>query len=487
MSRLLIVDDDQEFLASLGSVLTHMGQDYVGKRSLAEGLDEVRQRPYDLVLLEVHLPDGNGLDEIKGFQMAPSGPEVVIITGYGDGQGAEVALRNGAWDYIEKPVSMTTLRTILKRSLDYRYKKRELLDHRTVRRERILGSSQQTLTSLEHMAKAARSKGNVIIMGETGTGKELYAKAIHENSDRKQGRLVVVDCTNLPRELRESLLFGHVKGAFTGAHESKEGLFKNADGGTVFLDEVGELALPLQKSMLRVLQEGRFRPVGSNTEVNSSFRVIAATNQHLQQMVEKGKFRKDLYFRLNAHCLHLYPLREREEDISVLARHYCGTICREYDIQTKTLSRELVRVMCRYPWPGNVRELINTLYACVDNGLIEKTLFPHHLPLDVRVAVAKSSFSGNGNGDSPCAEKPERNFTDPQVHIPELAPEELPTLKEVRNKTVSSLEVSYLNVLAKVSSGNVGKACSISGLSRARLYELFKKHDLNLRHGRAFI
>ena len=493
MPKILIIDHDIDFLTSLHRVFEHMGQKCVGKRFLLEGLHEVNAHDYDLVFLDVDLPDGNGLDEVKRFQMAPSAPEVVIVTGFGDSEGAEIALRNGAWDYIEKPVSMTTLRLILKRSLDYRSKKNEFFRHKTVQRDEIIGTSQQIVCSLEMMARVARSKGNVILTGETGTGKELFARAIHLNSDRKHAAMVVVDCTNLPKELRESLLFGHVKGAFTGAHESKDGLFKNADGGTVFLDEIAELALPLQKSMLRVLQEGRFRPVGSNTEVSSNFRVIAATNQKLSEMVAHGTFRKDLYFRLNAHLIHLHALRERKEDIDTLARHYLLKICNEYSISVKTLSRELLRVMKCYSWPGNVRELVNTMYVCIDNSLNEQTVYPHHLPLDIRVAVAKSSFSrhgnsnDNGNGTCEKLEVSASGNDSLKSHIPELVPENLPTLKEVRNQTVSSLEVSYLTALARISSGNVRKACSISGLSRARLYELFKKHDLNIRHGRSFM
>lgn len=489
MPKLLIIDDDADFLNSLQSVFEHMGQKCVGKRFLQEGLKEVNAQDFDLVFLDVHLPDGNGLDEVKRFQMAPSAPEVVIVTGFGDSEGAEMALRNGAWDYIEKPVSMTTLRLILKRSLDYRAKKHEFFRQKIVQRDEIIGTSQQIVCSLEMMARVARSKGNVILTGETGTGKELFARAIHKNSDRKNAGMVVVDCTNLPKELRESLLFGHVKGAFTGAHESKDGLFKNADGGTVFLDEIAELAMPLQKSMLRVLQEGRFRPVGSNTEVTSNFRVIAATNQKLSDMVAHGTFRKDLYFRLNAHCIHLHALRDRTEDIAILARHYTGKICKEYAIGRKTLSRELLRVLEGYSWPGNVRELVNAMYVCIDNSLNEQTVYPHHLPLDIRVAVAKSSFSQHGNGDENHdeLENPTLGKENLKSHIPELVPENLPTLKDVRNQTVSSLELSYLTALAKISSGNIRKACSISGLSRARLYELFKKHDLNIRHGRSFM
>ena len=487
MPKILLIDDDADFLTSLQHVFEHMGQKCVGKLSLQEGVKEVMAHEYDLVFLDVHLPDGNGLDEIKRFQMASSAPEVVIITGFGDSEGAELALRNGAWDYIEKPVSMTTLRLILKRSLDYRIKKNEFYRHKVVQRDEIIGTSQQIVCSLEMMARVARSKGNVILTGETGTGKELFARAIHDNSDRKNAGMVVVDCTNLPRELRESLLFGHVKGAFTGAHESKDGLFKIADGGTVFLDEIAELALPLQKSMLRVLQEGRFRPVGSNIEVSSNFRVIAATNQKLNEMVDNGTFRKDLYFRLNAHCIHLHALRDRKEDIAVLARHYTTKICKEYMIPRKALSRELMRVLDSYPWPGNVRELVNALYVCIDNSLNEQTVYPHHLSLDIRVAVAKSSFSRHGNGTVDGTEISVLENESLESHIPDLVPENLPTLKEVRNQTVSSLELSYLTALAKVSSGNVRKACSISGLSRARLYELFKKHDLNIRHGRSFL
>lgn len=230
------------------------------------------------------------------------------------------------------------------------------------------------------MARVARSKGNVILTGETGTGKELFARAIHKNSDRKNAGMVVVDCTNLPKELRESLLLGTSKGLLPGLMNPKTGCSRMLTGNC-FLDEIAELAMPLQKSMLRVLQEGRFRPVGSNTEVTSNFRVIAATNQKLSDMVAHGTFRKDLYFRLNAHCIHLHALRDRTEDIAILARHYTGKICKEYAIGRKTLSRELLRVLEGYSWPGNVRELVNAMYVCIDNSLNEQTVYPHHLPL----------------------------------------------------------------------------------------------------------
>ena len=247
MANIIIIDDDYDFNISLQRVLQRLGHKCTFFLNLQDGLRDVRENDCDLVFLDVNLPDGNGLGEVKNFRSAPSSPEVVILTGLGDPEGAGQAIKNGAWNYVEKPVPLNTLRLLLKRVLEYRERKGLFFKQVNIKRKGIIGESKQMLACLEEIAKAATSKGNVVITGETGTGKELIARAIHENSERKNARLVVIDCTNLPKTLRESLLFGHVKGAFTGATESREGLFKLGDKGTIFLDEVGEMSLDLQK------------------------------------------------------------------------------------------------------------------------------------------------------------------------------------------------------------------------------------------------
>jgi two-component system NtrC family response regulator len=274
---------------------------------------------------------------------------------------------------------------------------------------------------------------------------------------------VVVDCAALPETLIESLLFGHEKGAFTGAEQAREGLVRQAHGGTLFLDEVGELPLAMQRAFLRVLQERRFRPVGSQRETESDFRLVAATNRNLDAMVREGKFREDLLFRLRSFVIELPPLRERPEDIRDLARTFLDKLCERYGFAAKGFSPEFLRTLGVYPWPGNVREFINAMERTVTAAQFEPVLFPQHLPTHIRIQVAQAQVNHEqpapvpGDGTAPS----------------------LPTLHEFRETIYAQAEKQYLSDLLSLSGNNVNEACRIAGLSTSRLYALLKTHELS--------
>jgi two-component system NtrC family response regulator len=310
---------------------------------------------------------------------------------------------------------------------------------------------------MELVAQAAASDANVLITGKTGTGKELFAQAIHDNSPRKDMPFVVVDCASLPQTLMESILFGHEKGAFTGADKIQEGLIKLADRGTLFLDELGELPLSAQRAFLRVLQEHRFRPLGSRKEITSDFRVIAATNRDLDKLVQENKFREDLLFRLRAVTVELPPLRERLGDIKELMFYYVNKICTRHGTEVKGFSPEFREALCDYGWPGNIRELVNALESAIAAAFHETILYPKHLPTHIRVSLIRDSVAKNDD-----------------VTIP------LATLKERRDSVVAREEWQYLQELMATTGGNIRNACEISGLSRARLYQLIKKHGIEI-------
>ncbi len=478
MANILIIDDDQDFSRAFQRIIERMGHPCQIARNIKDAFALLTSMHCDLIFLDVNLPDGNGLAHIKQFQTFPSLPEVVILTGDGDSDGAALAIANGAWDYVGKPISLNNITLILQRTIAYRASKEQSRGPRKVKRSAIIGESPAIMGCLEVMGKAAGSRANVIITGETGTGKELFARGIHENSDTP-GKLVVIDCTNLSTHLAESTLFGHTKGSFTSAHEARDGLFKLANNGTVFLDEIGELSLELQKSLLRVLQEHKFRPIGSEKEVSSNFRVIAATNRDLRQMVEQGLFRSDLYYRLNGHQIEIPPLRARKEDILLLAEYYMEKICREGKIPAKTLTPEFLNALHAYQWPGNVREFVNTMAVSIDNCLDEPSLYSHHLPVDVRISIAKNSFRHDPNKAQPSllAPAPPHNA----IALPFSPGDELPALREVREVVVGQLENAYLRQLLEFCGNDVKAACERSGLSRARLYELLKKHSIRLK------
>jgi two-component system, NtrC family, response regulator len=465
MAKVLIVDDDPMMCDLLSGVVKSAGHDVAYAFTLGEGLRETIRGRYDVVFLDVQMPDGNGLDIIDQVREAPSAPEVIIMTGTGDLDGAELAIKSGAWDYLEKPSSIQSMLLPLVRALQYREQK-HAGSHgdgaRALDRCGIIGNSPPMRAALDQLAQAADSDLNVLIQGETGTGKELFALGIHNNSARAQEPFVILDCSALPETLVESMLFGHDRGAFTGADRAKEGLIKQADGGTLFLDEVGELPLALQKAFLRVLQERRFRPLGGKREIQSNFRLVAATNRDLGWMTEQGLFRNDLLFRLRSFVVQLPPLREHPDDIKDLALHYVARFCQRHSMITKGFSPECLEALRAYQWPGNVRELINSLETAMIAARYESTLFAKHLPQPIRIHLIKSSLTGKD------AVPNSRREGRDQLREP------LPLFRDYRE----TLEQQYLQKLMALSTGSIKQACAISGLSRSRLYELLKHHQV---------
>jgi two-component system NtrC family response regulator len=471
MARALIVDDDEIMCVVLCGMVSNMGHDVSSARTLHDGLREVATGKYDVVFLDVGLPDGNGLEALPLFAGSPSTPEVIIITGDGSPNGAELAIKTGAWDYIEKPAPLQNMALPFLRALQYREEKKARSHASGVtalRREGIVGGSPRMQECFDQLARVSGTEATVLIMGETGTGKELFAVAIHRNSSRADKPFVVVDCSTLPETLVEGVLFGHDRGAFTGADKSRQGLIKQADGGTLFLDEVGELPLNMQKAFLRVLQERRFRPLGGKVEIESDFRLVAATNRNLQEMVETGQFRNDLLFRLKSFTVHLPPLRERREDIKELAIHHIRQVSERYGTGLKGYSPELMEALTFYPWPGNIRELFHAIERAMAAARFEATLFPKHLPDEIRIHFTRSAL---GKHPPPSADS-----------VPDDALcRELPPFKAFRE----DLEKQYLRDLMAMSRGSIKEACRISGLSRSYLYELLKQCGIAIPRGQA--
>ena len=320
---------------------------------------------------------------------------------------------------------------------------------------------------LELVAQAVETDANALISGETGTGKEVVARTIHENSRRAGNPFVVVDCAAMPATLVESMLFGHEKGAFTGAEKRAEGLVRQANRGTLFLDEVGELPLSVQKSFLRVLQEHRFRPVGCDREVESDFRLLAATNRDLDHMVETWDFRQDLLFRIRTIAIEIPPLRDRHGDVRLLVRHFLRQAAERTNSRGKECSPDTFEAFEQYAWPGNVRELSNALESAIAAAGEEEVLLPRHLPLEMRVQFARQTLAAGSReqGENPLLSGPD--------------PENFPSLKVFRERVMGELERQYLRDLLLTARNDVATACRLSELSRARLYALLKKHSLS--------
>jgi len=468
MANILIIDDDIDICMMIKAVISINGNKVDYALTIKNGCQKVLSDSYDIVFLDVHLPDGNGLDYLKMIKSTPSNPEIIIITGEGDPDGAETAIKNGVWDYLKKPFSKENITLQLRCVLQYREEKKSSKTILVLKREGIIGESPQIKDCLTLVAEAALSDINVLITGETGTGKERFASAIHENSKRSKNNFVIVDCAALPDTLVESTLFGHVKGAFTGADRDHEGLIKQADGGTLFLDEIGELPISVQKAFLRVLQERAFRPVGGKKVVRSDFRLIAATNRDLNKMIKDGTFREDLFFRIKSQVISLPPLRDRSVDIKELVMYIILKTCEREEIGAKGFSPQFINTLEAYSWPGNVRELFNALEWTISKARYESTLFPKYLPEQIRINIARSSMSDS----FPKSE--------PNIHCDKkIAHRSLPKYKEFREEIVFENEKDYLRELISSTNGNIDMACSISGLGRTRLYGLMKRHGIS--------
>ncbi len=461
MAMVLIVDDDEPMCGLLSSVIEGLGHRPVCVGTLRDALDELSKKNYDLVFLDVFLPDGNGLQQLSRFREAKSKPEIIIITGAGGPEAAQMALKSGAWDFIQKPASLSELELSVLRALQYRELKQADAASEAIRFEGIVGQCPAFVRSLQQAARAATSDVPVLITGETGTGKELVARAIHANSSRAQAQFVVVDCTVIPQNLVESTLFGQVRGAFTGADKESKGLVGQAHGGTLFLDEVGELDISVQKAFLRVLQEKKYRQVGGREELQSDFRLVAATNRDLETLVKQGRFRQDLLHRLMALNIHLPSLRDRGDDVKALVMYHTARICAKYGWEIKGFSPETLDALAKYSWPGNIRELVNTLESMIVMAHPAPILYPVHLPHQIRT----QPFKNPPGLDSSSPAMPASGWQ---------WPEPLPTIKEAR----AFSEKMYLQELVRRCGKDIAKACMVSGLSRSQLYALLKRYRM---------
>jgi len=462
--RILVIDDDKLVCSSIANVSRTLGYNSAQAFTLEEGLDAVRADPYDIVFLDVRMPDGNGIDIIPQICRNTGSPEVIVITAYGDPDSVDLALPRGAWDYIEKPFSKTDLAQLLKDAVLYHESSTLPQTALDFEKEGIIGHSPGMKKCLTLLSKTLSNDASVLISGETGTGKELFARAIHNHSLRAGNDFVVVDCAALPPNLVESILFGHEKGSYTGADRAQHGLVTQAHKGTLFLDEVGELPLSIQKKFLRVLQEGKFRPIGKSSEVESDFRVISATNRDLEDLVQNKRFRKDLLFRLRSITIDLPPLRDRIDDIPDLTNHYLKRHSKKYGMKPKRVSAAFRDILLQYSWPGNVRELIHALESAMAVAHDSPILVPKHLPYHIHVQVKR-----NAAAKKQSQHENHRIFGDAS----------LPSLKDVREEAVSEIEEQYLKELLRQTKSDIKGACKVSGLSRSRLYALLKKYEIS--------
>jgi DNA-binding NtrC family response regulator len=392
-ARLLLVDDDEEACRLLAEVLEREAYDVVPALSADEALSKVNNSgPFDAVLTDLRMPGTSGLDLLRTLRERDPGALVLVLTAFGDAGAAGEAIRAGAYDFISKPYDLAALRETLARSLGRRRLAGVRRDSGPVAQEdsrgrsagpALVGHSPAIIDVMKTLARVAPSQATVLVLGETGTGKELVARTVHHFSERADRRFVAVNCSALAEGLLESELFGHVRGAFTGAAAARPGLFREADRGTLFLDEIGDISPALQARLLRALQEHEIVPVGSETPVRVDVRVLAATHRDLLELVRQGRFREDLYYRLNVVTLTLPPLRARPQDIPLLIDHFLRELATRHGRGPVAVDPEAQRRLLLYDWPGNIRELQNVLERAM--LLAEQDVIgPEHLPPDVR-------------------------------------------------------------------------------------------------------
>ena len=391
--RILVIDDESDIRASLKMILEYEGLEMVEAESGPQGLKMVEEADPDAVLLDIKMPRMDGLEVLAELRKTRPGLPVVMISGHGTIATAVEATRLGAYDFMEKPLERERVLLVLRNTLEHRRLEETVREFQvsSEERHRLVGESDALKEAQAAVARIAPTKASVLITGESGTGKELVARAIHRNSSRASKPFVKVNCAAIPEELIESELFGHVRGAFTGATRDQIGKFVQADGGTILLDEVGDMSFKTQAKVLRVLQDGEVEPVGAAKTLRVDVRVVAATNKDLPEEIRQGRFREDLYFRLNVVPLHMPPLRERIEDVRPLVRHFAELIARENDSRAKSFDDGALDALAAMPWRGNVRELRNAverLIILTPGDTISAEDLPAGLGLDLGQAEA---------------------------------------------------------------------------------------------------
>ena len=459
--RVLVVDDEPDMVENCARILKRIGYQCLTATDPQRALALVETERPDLLLSDLKMPGMDGIELLRRSREIDSALPVILITAFASIESAVAAIKDGAFDYLPKNFSVDQLRVAVERGL----RQRELqVENRNLREqlqgtlgfENLIGRSPAMMKVFELVRKAARSDANILVLGESGTGKELIARAIHANSPRASQAFVPVDCASLPEPLLESELFGHEKGAFTGAVKSKRGLMEVADRGTLFLDEIGELPLPLQAKLLRVLQERQLRHVGGTAQVDVDVRVVSATNRDLRETAAKGQFREELYYRINVIAIALPPLRERAGDLKLLAhaflKRYGGERVTGFDDAT-------LQALESYGWPGNVRELQNVIEracALADGNRITRLDLPDYLlqGIDMRGPATRAT-AGPSLPDS----------------------SDMP-LKDAKEKWMQVLEASYLRGLLERHAGNVSAAAKAAGIDRKTFHRLINKYQI---------
>jgi two-component system response regulator AtoC len=472
-AEFVVIDDDARIGEALEGILETLGHHAVSCTGGVEGLSRVQELQPVLVFLDVYLPGEDGLELLRQIRETSPGTVVIMISAYGEAGVIVKAMKQGAGDFLTKPLNPDEVRTAVENVLEkiaLRWEVERLrqqvlqgqLERRRSEYDSVFENSPRMKAIKEIIDQVADTDTTVLVWGESGVGKELVARAIHECSPRRERAFVKVNCAALPLDLLESELFGYERGAFTGAHRRKPGKFELADGGTIFLDEIGEVPLPLQAKLLQVLQDGQFSPLGSGRDIRVDVRVIAATNKDLARAVEDGAFREDLYYRLNVVNLHVPPLRERPEEIAILAEHFWQKYSRQYNRQGGRISTDLLERFLAYSWPGNVRELENMVKRIV---LLESEDF---VKRELAACQARHTAAGNGrpaagpHAPEPPAPVPLAPPRDPGLGLKDLARQaarqaEREAIKEVldqvhwnRAEAARRLKISYKALLYKI-------------------------------------
>ena len=447
-ARILVIDDEDSMCSFMEIMLAKEGYQVDTANSGKEGLAFLKNHGYDLVIADLNMPEMTGIDVLREARGLRKDQDFIVMTAYASVDTAIEAMKQGAVDYITKPFKVDEIKLVIEKSIS----RRCLVDENKSLKKQLesdssfdnfIGSS-ETIVALKKLAgRVASSDATVLIRGESGTGKDLIARAMHHHSPRGNGPFVTINCAALPENLLESELFGHKKGAFTGAIRDKDGLFKVADGGTFFLDEVGNTSINIQVKLLRVLEDRMITPVGDTKPISVDVRLIAATNADLEEEVKAKRFRADLFYRLNVIPVHIPPLRERRDDIDLLTNHFISKYCHKLDLEIKDIDEPAMEILRSYQWPGNVRELENTIERSV---LLSRSdnLGPDDFP--ERVQTAKAA---------------------------ELVADTDPT-----NPTLESIEKAYIHFVMSQTGGKKAEAARILGIDTSTLYRKIDRYDL---------
>jgi two-component system, NtrC family, nitrogen regulation response regulator GlnG len=458
--RILVIDDDESIAWVISKALEPLGCEIKVKHTIKDGLKELDH--YNLILLDLVLPDGNGIDALQEIRVFNPSALVIIVTAHGKMESAVNAMKEGAYDYLEKPFDIDELKIVVEKAFREIAIREELLSLRQTREEyknsELIGKSKAMLKIFKEIGRVAPKDVTVLVSGESGSGKELIARAIHNNSRRRFGPFVAINAASIPGDLLEAELFGHEKGAFTGATEKRTGKIETADGGTLFLDEISELNIDLQAKLLRFLQEKEYSRLGSSKVIKADVRIIGATNRDLAEQVKNGAFREDLYYRFNVIEIKAPPLRQRKEDIIALARHFLKESVRAFELPPKDFSKDAEKAMAGYDWPGNVRELDNLVKRAAilsrESVIERRDLFS----ADYHAVSVKEFLEDKLNG-----------------FLKEMKKLEKANLYDT---VVSEVEKALISIVLNETGGNQVAAAKILGINRNTLSKKIKEYKL---------